>query len=116
MGSIDVTDRLIQYISDPLNDLGKQVDAKIAAYNIRPIVEELWKNLASETKVGDVGYVSINPTAVRLSSFNLNGSLLNFSVGLSAKPVVTTVSTAPQVAPLPNLSTYTPANGFSVYL
>ncbi len=116
MGNIDVTDRLIQYITDPLNDLGKQVDTRIAAYNIRPMVEELWKNLSSETKAGDAGYVSINPIAVRLSSFNLEGSMLNFSVGLSARPVVTMVSNPQPLKPLPNLSTYTPANGFKVYL
>lgn len=116
MGQIDVTDRLIQYLTPQLNDLGKQVDAKVAAYNVKPIIAELWKNLASETKVGDVGFVSINPTAVRLSSFNLNGSMLNFSVGLSAKPVVTTVSTAQPLKPVPNLSAYTPANGFNIYL
>jgi hypothetical protein len=116
MGNIDVTDRLIQYIGGPLNDLGKQVDAKIAAYNIKPMVEELWKNIATEIKIGDVGYLSINPQSVRLSSFSLNGSLLNFSVGLSAKPVVTTVSVAQPATSLPNLTTYVPANGFNIYL
>jgi len=116
MGNIDVTDRLIQYISTQLNDLGKQVDTKIAAYDIKPLINQLWKNIATESKVGDVGYVSINPINVRLSSFSLNGSQLNFSVGLSAKPVVTTISTPPPPKPLPNLTTYTPANGFSVYL
>jgi hypothetical protein len=116
MRNIDVTDRLIQYISDPLNDLGKQVDAKIAAYNIKLIVEQLWKNIDNETKIGDVGYVSINPESVRLSNFSLNGSLLNFSVGLSAKPVVTMVSSPPLSKPLPNLTAYTPAKGFNIYL
>jgi hypothetical protein len=116
MGNIDVTDRLIQYISGPLNDLGKQVDTKIAAYNVKPMVEELWKNIANEIKIGDVGYLSINPQSVRLSSISLNGSLLNFSVGLSAKPVVTTVSTPPPPKSLPNLTTYVPANGFNIYL
>ena len=114
--NIDVTDRLITYISEPLNDLGKQVDAKIAAYNVKPMVEQLWKNLATEVKLGDIGFLNINPQAVRLSSFNLNGSLLNFSVGLSAKPVVTTVSSPQPLKPLPNLSTYIPANGFNIYL
>jgi hypothetical protein len=114
--NIDVTDRLITYISEPLNDLGKQVDAKIAAYNVKPMIEQLWKNLATEVKLGDIGFLNINPQAVRLSNFNLNGSLLNFSVGLSAKPVVTTVSTPQPLKPLPNLSTYTPANGFNIYL
>ncbi|HEY8784087.1 MAG TPA: DUF4403 family protein [Mucilaginibacter sp.] len=115
-GNIDVTDRLIQYISKPLNDLGKQVDARIAAYDIKPMVEEIWKNIVTETKIGDVGYVSINPQSVRLSGFSLNGSLLNFSVGLSAKPVVTTVSDPGPLKPVPNLTNYVPANGFNVYL
>ncbi|HVW97152.1 MAG TPA: DUF4403 family protein, partial [Mucilaginibacter sp.] len=95
---------------------GKQVDARIAAYNIRPMVEQIWKNLATETKAGDMGYVYINPESVRLSSFSLNGSQLTFSVGLSAKPIFTTVSTQRPIKPLPNLSAYTPANGFNVYL
>src|SRR5476651_140975 len=116
MGSIDVTDRLIQYITDPLNDLGKQVDAKIASYNVRPMIEQMWKNIAAEYKIPDAGYLYVNPQAVRLSSFNLSGSLLNFSVGLSAKPFVTTVATAQPAKPLPNLSVYTPANGFNIYL
>jgi len=116
MGKIDVTDKLIQYITDPLNDLGKQVDARIAAYNIRPMVEQLWRNIATEIKLGDQGYLNINPQAVRLSSFSLNGSTLNFSVGLSAKPVATVNSQQLPPKPLPNLSAYVPANGFSVYL
>ena len=116
IGNIDVTDRLIQYLNQPLNDLGKQVDARIAAYNIKPMVDELWKNLAGEIKIPDVGFLYINPQSVRLSSFNLNGSQLNFSVGLSAKPVVTTMSNPQPLKPLPNLSTYVPANGFNVYL
>lgn len=116
LGNIDVTDRLIQYLSGPLNDLGKQVDAKIAAYDIRPMVEQLWKNIATEYKMEDIGYLSINPQTVRLSSFSLNGSQLNFSVGLSAKPVVTTMSIAAPPKPLPNLTTYVPTKGFNVYL
>lgn len=116
MGNIDVTDRLIQYISEPLNDLGKQVDTKIAAYNIRPMVDQLWKNIATEYKIPDVGFLYINPQSVRLSSFSLNGSQLSFSVGLSGQPVVTTVSSPQPVKPLPNLSTYVPAKGFNVYL
>ncbi len=116
LGHIDVTDRLIQFISSPLNDLGKQVDAKIAAYDIKPMVEQLWQSISTEFKLGDVGYLAVNPQSVRLSSFSLNGSTLNFSVGLSAKPVVTMVSSAPSPKPLPNLTTYVPANGFNVYL
>jgi hypothetical protein len=115
-GNIDVTDRLIGFMKVPLNALGAQVDAKVAAFDIRPVVDQIWKNVATEYKVQDIGYVNVNPEAVRLSSFSLNGSLLNFSVGLSAKPVFTTVSNPQPVKPLPNLSSYVPATGYNVCL
>jgi hypothetical protein len=116
MGNIDITDRLIQYISGPLGDLGKQVDAKISAYDIRPQVAQLWKNLATEIKLPDVGYLNINPQTVQLSNFSLNGSSINFAVGLSAKPVVTVTSQQQAAKPLPGLTSYAPANGFNIYL
>jgi Domain of unknown function (DUF4403) len=116
MGNIDVTDRLIAFIKTPLNNLGAQVDVRIAGYNLKPMIEQLWKNISAEVKLGDVGYLNVNPIAVRLSGFSLNGSSLNFSVGLSAKPVVTTVSNPQPSNPLPNLTSYVPANGFNIYL
>ncbi len=116
LGTIDVTDRLIGYLNDPLNELGKQVDAKIAAYNVKPMIDQMWKSLTSEFKMGDVGFLNVNPQAVRLSNFNLNGSLLVFSVGISAKPIVTTASNPQPAKPLPNLSAYVPAKGFNIYL
>jgi len=116
LGNIDVTDRLVNYLTAPLNDLGKQVDSKIAAYNIKPIIDQIWKNVAGEYKVADVGYLYTNPQSVRVSNFNLDGSMLAFSVGVSARPVVTTVSLNQPLKPVPNLSTYVPTKGFNVYL
>jgi hypothetical protein len=80
------------------------------------MVQQIWQNLATESKAGDMGYVYINPESVQLSNFSLNGSLLSFSVGLSARPVFTTVSNPQPVKPMPNLTTYAPSKGFSVYL
>ena len=116
MGNIDVTNKLIDYIKPPLNALGAQVDSRIGAFTLKPIFDQLWKSISAEFKLGDVGYLSVNPQAVCLGGFCLNGSQLNFSVGLSAKPVVTIASNPQQVKPLPNLTTYVPANGFSIYL
>ena len=113
---IDITDRLIGYLADPLNKLGAQVDDKIAAFDVKPMVLQLWNNMAGEIKLPDIGYLNLNLQSVRLSSFNLSGSVLNFSVGISAKPVVSTVSNNPPLKPLPNLSAYTPASGFNIFL
>ncbi len=115
-GNIDVTDRLVGYLKGPLNNLGGQVDTKIAAFSLKPMFDQLWKNMSEEYKVGDVGFLNINPQSVCLSSFSLNGSVLNFSVGLTAKPVVTLVSAQQPATQLPPLSNYAPANGFNIYL
>ncbi|HZY37456.1 MAG TPA: DUF4403 family protein [Mucilaginibacter sp.] len=115
-GSIDVTDRLVGYLKAPLNNLGAVVDAKIATFSLKPMFDQLWKSMSDEFKAGDVGFLNVNPQSVCLSSFSLNGSVLNFSVGLTAKPVVTLVSNRQPAAPLPALSNYTPANGFNIYL
>ncbi len=115
-GSIDVTDRLIAYLKGPLNNLGAQVDTRIAAFSLKPMFDQLWKSMSEEFKVGDAGFLNVNPQSVCLSSFSLNGSVLNFSVGLTAKPVVTLVSARQPATPLPPLSNYTPANGFNIYL
>jgi len=115
-GNIDVTDRLIGYIKGPLNALGAQVDTKIAAYSLKPMFDQLWKNMSEEYKVGDIGFLNVNPQSVCVSNFNMNGSVLNFSIGLTAKPIVTLVSAPQPPKPLPDLTGYKPANGFDVYL
>lgn len=115
-GNIDVTDRLIGYIKGPLNNLGAQVDTKIAAFSLKPMFDQLWKNMSEEYKAGDVGFLNINPQSVCVSNFSLTGTVLNFSVGLTAKPIVTLVSAPQPAKPLPALTSYTPANGFNIYL
>src|SRR6185503_10413544 len=115
-GNIDVTDRLIGYIKGPLNALGAQVDTKIAAYSLKPMFDQLWENLSEEYKVGDIGFLNVNPLSVCVSNFNMNGSVLNFSIGLTAKPIVTLVSAPQPPKPLPDLTGYKTANGFDVYL
>jgi hypothetical protein len=115
-GAIDVTDRLVDFLKPQLNALGGQVDAKVASYSLKPVFDQLWKNMANEYKLADAGFLYVNPQSVCLSNFSLNGTQLSFSVGLTAKPLVTTVSTPQTTGPLPALSPYTAANGFNIYL
>lgn len=114
--NIDVTDRLIDFVRGPLNNLGAKVDEKVAGVDFKPQIQNLWNKVSTEIKLGDFGYLSVNPEALRLSALNLNGSVLNISVGMSAKPVITTESNQQPIAQLPDLSDYTPGNGFNIYL
>lgn len=114
--NIDVTDRLIGFVRNPLNNLGSKVDEKVNGIDFRPQVQSLWNKLSSEIKVGDFGYLSVNPQALRLSSLNLDGSILKMSIGLTSNPKINTESTQLPNNPLPDLSDYIPDNGFNIYL
>lgn len=115
--NIDATDRLIGYIEGPLNNLGSKVDEKVGGVDLKPQAQKLWDNISKEIKFGNFGYLSIHPQNLRASGFNFTDqSILNFSFGLSAQPVITTESNPTTPSQLPDLTEYQPANGFDIYL
>lgn len=115
--NIDATDRLINMVRGPLNNLGGKVDEKISGIDFRPQVQALWDRISSEIKIGDFGYLNVNPQSLRLSSMlNFQGTSLSVSVGATVIPVIKSESSSSQSAPLPDLSDYIPGNGFNVYL
>ena len=69
MGNIDVTDRLIQFISGPLNDLGKQVDAKIAQTEEVPERLLLSAVHAGGERFGIVGDLDARRRVIRKQGF-----------------------------------------------
>jgi hypothetical protein len=112
----DATEQLIGFVKPPLTDLGKEVDKKIGAIDIKPQVKELWKQISGEIALGSYGFLSLNPKTIGIGPLNMTGSRLDFSLALSAKPVLRTESTPPPTSNLPNLTAYTPGNGFRVCL
>jgi hypothetical protein len=114
--NIDATDRLIEYVRNELNAAGKEVDKNITAYNLRSEVEKLWKSTTSSFKIGDFGFLNINPEAISMSNLNINGSSLKLSVGIAAKPVIKAENIKNNPKTLPLLSSYKPANGFNVFV
>jgi hypothetical protein len=114
--NLDATDRLISYIKAPLNELGAEVDKKVSAYDLKPTILDLWKTINEEIRFGSFGFMNLNPKSVRLSEFNIKGTILEFSLALTANPVLRTKSTQTPEIPLPNLQTYTPGKGFNINL
>jgi len=114
--NLDATDRLIGYVKPPLNALGKEVDEKVSAYELKPTILELWKTINKEMRFGSFGFMNINAKSVRLSEFNIRGSILEFSLALTANPVLRTKSLQTPEATLPNLQPYKPGRGFNINL
>jgi len=113
---IDITDKLINGVRGPLNSLGSKVDQMVSNVDVKSKITPLWNKISQSIKLGTYGYLNLNPNALRLSSINMSGSILNFSIGLSANPVISTQSKPSTASPLPNLSDFTPGNGFNIYL
>ncbi len=114
--NIDATDRLVGYIRQPLKDLGGEVDKRVGEVDFKKDVDALWKQLSTELKIGEFGYLYVNPKQISLSEINMNGSVLNFSVGLTANPLVSASPKTVTSTALPNLSSYTKKEGFNIYL
>lgn len=113
---IDATDRVIKFVKKRLEDLGKSVDKRIDDLDFKPIVQTAWNKVSTEIKLGNLGYMAINPKALRLSALNFDGSTLRMSVGLTANPTITTESAQLPITEVPDLSDFTPGNGFNIYL
>lgn len=114
--NLDATDRLISYVKPPLNTLGAEVDKKVGAYELKPTILDLWNTINEEIRFGSFGFMNLNPKSVRLSEFNLKGSLLEFSLALTANPIIRTKSMPSPIVPLPNLQPYKSGRGFNINL
>lgn len=112
--NLDATDRLIGFVKPELNKLAAEVDKKIAAYPLKPEIQELWNTLNTEMTIGSFGFMSLNPKTIGVSALQTDGTLLNFSVILTANPILRTQSQKNVPGPLPNLIPYKPGNGFTV--
>jgi hypothetical protein len=58
----------------------------------------------------------IQPKSLSVSDFQLNGSLLQFSIAMEAFPQIQLSKTNTPPKPLPSLTPYTPQNGFNIHL
>lgn len=113
--NIDITDRLMKEIKSQLENIAKDIDKEMAAYDLRPYVKDIWSQLYEVQKVEDFGFFSINPNAVSVSNINMIGATLHLSIGLSCTPVFSLSPISSQPTPLPNLSTPVKEEGFNVY-
>jgi len=115
--NIDITEQIIEQLKDPLNTLASKADQALENIELREHVEKIWKTVTGGLKLGNYGYLYFNPEHVKLSSFELKDSILNFSLITSAKPTIRTDSLPHKEFPLPKLTEYAPSNkGFDAYV
>jgi hypothetical protein len=87
----------------------------ITQYNFRSNFQPFWNTLFNTINLSNIGYLTINPSAIDLGNLTGTGTTIRFDVGLLAEPVISlSKPTDPPVLPIPNLSTIS-GSGFNVY-
>jgi hypothetical protein len=112
---ININDVLMGQIRPELGNLAKMIDAEIGKQDLKPYILPVWKALQEDIQIPATGYLRFQPQSLSVSEINMNGSVLNFSVGLTAIPTIQSTPWNKPLAALPNLSPYKKGSGFEVY-
>ena len=113
--NININDVLMSQIKPELGNLAKMIDAEIAKQDLKPYILPVWKAFQEDIKIPATGYLRFQPQSLSVSEININGSTLNFSVGLTAMPTIQSSPWNKPTTALPNLTPHKKGNGFEVY-
>ena len=103
--------RAVDAINNALSGLNKQ----IRQYNFRSILQPTWAVLNQPVKIADLGYIVINPSAVRIGDLSGSGKQLSLTAGITANPVFYLANPPKNnINPLPDFSTGKGHNGFNL--
>lgn len=112
---ININDVLMSQIRPELGNLAKMIDAEIGKQDLKPYILPVWKALQEDIKIPATGYLRFQPQSLSVSEINMNGSILNFNVGLTATPTIQSSPWNKPTTALPALTPYKKGSGFEVY-
>lgn len=113
--NININDVLMSQLKPELGNLAKMIDAEIGKQDLKPYILPIWKAFQEDIQIPSTGYLRFQPQSLAVSEINMNGSILNFSIGLTAMPAILSSPWNKPATALPNLSPYKKGNGFEVY-
>jgi len=114
---IDATGFVREKASGKADDVSKRVrDLLSAAGNLRPKMDLAWPRMNAPLKIAEDTWLVIRPLSLMTSPLNGQGSFVDLTIAMTARPQVVYSTTAPNidVPGLPLLQTGTPGGGFHV--
>ena len=115
--SSDVTQQVLDSIRSSLSAFCSTLDETIAGMDFRTMAKPMLEKSYGKTPISKYGYLSINPSSLRVGRLNYLRDSFSISVGLTCRPELTSDSTAPASIPgLPMLKSTENGNGVSLYL
>jgi len=115
--SSDITSTIMDRLLAQMEDARKAIEDSIRIMQLRPKFQQLWDSLNGTIPLAGMGYLRVNPEKIRLSRFYVQKDTLVFSMGISARPVVSQYR--PSLGPrtvIPDISSFDLRKGFSIFL
>ena len=117
MFSNDVTSLVADSVRSSVNAFCTSFDKAIAGMDFSKIINGALEQAYASTPISSYGYVSINPTAIRVGKLNYNKDSFYISVGATCRPELRSDSIAKtEHASMPLLNAGENRNGVSLYL
>jgi len=112
----DMTSTVMQRLKAQLDEARQSMIDTLQMINLRPQFQQVWDLLNTVQPLYNYGYLQINPQKIRISNMMAVNDTMVFSMGISARPVIT--QQLPQVSHtvIPDISTSLPARGFNIYI
>jgi len=111
----DITATVMEKIKQQIDDARKSMVDSLAAIDYRPRFQQLWDALNKIHPLSGYGYLAINPQAIRLSEVRSSGDTMTFTIGITAKPVVSQSAPKEIRTMIPDLGIANDTKGFSIY-
>ena len=113
--NFDVAPILKSKAIDAVNQQLNGLNQKINQYNFRGLLQPAWQELYQPIKIADIGYIAINPSAVRISQPTGSGNTLTLQAGITAKPVFYLSNPGKmQATSIPDISNSGNGSGFNL--
>jgi hypothetical protein len=111
----DITTLVMNSLKLQLDDSKKNMQQQLAAVNLKAGFQKLWDQLNTSWKASNAGWLKINPISLRMSPLKANMDTLHLSLGLTAKPVLTSAKPLDQPSALPNINNVVNKPGFAIF-
>lgn len=111
----DVTQTVVDQLKTELDASIAGFRKQLEQFSLRPYLQMVWDSLQTAYPIPGFGYLSMQPSALRISQVQLARDSMYISVGLSARPELKAL---PDVMrkPLPPLTDFNLRSGFRLYV
>jgi Domain of unknown function (DUF4403) len=112
----DITKTVMDQLKLELDSAKTAMLDTLSKINLKGPFQQLWDKLSSGQNLFGFGYLKMNPDKIRISQLVAENDTLRFSVGLSARPVISSVKPMDTKSSIPAISDFKQRSGFNLYL